>query len=420
MRAKTKTVLKGFDYMHCDDFAKYLSDMAAKGWHFKEWGVGLKFEKGEPEHAVYAIEVFTKASEDDMRPEPKTQEFAEYCEAAGWKFIDAKQKFCIFKKIDEHAVELFTPEERVNNAFKGTFSGQYITLFLLSGLNALLNWVNLNSFFERNIFAGTHIFGISVWTTMFLMYLILFASAFWKRMTLRKAIREGKQIYIGNCQDGKYHWNLKDVYAAFLIVLLTWYFCMMDKIGLVILNVAIIVVTIGFSVIINKIRPEREANIIVQIVFAIVLVISIIVCTLIILTEDDNTRKDDIIPLVMADYKESGDVIEDMSYSRDSNFLGSAEIYFIFGKETSIYYHIYKSEHAWILDKIWKEQLEEKKYNEELVDYTEEWGARQAWRNKIGIYYVRYEDSILVFSDDEDIYLTTDQINIILEKLDLR
>ena len=49
MSAARKTVLKGFDYMHCDDFALYLGKMAAKGWHFREWGIGLKFEKGEPE-----------------------------------------------------------------------------------------------------------------------------------------------------------------------------------------------------------------------------------------------------------------------------------------------------------------------------------------------------------------------------------
>ena len=132
MSAKCKTVLKGFTYMHCDDFAKYLSNMAAKGWHFKEWGAGVKFEKGEPEEAVYAVEVFTKASENDLRPEPNTQEFAEYCEAAGRKFIDAKQKYCIFKKVDENALELFTPEERVTNAFKGTVSGSYLLLFFLT------------------------------------------------------------------------------------------------------------------------------------------------------------------------------------------------------------------------------------------------------------------------------------------------
>ena len=90
-----KTTFKVFDYMHCDDFARYLERMAAKGRHFKEWGAGLKFEKGEPKQVNYAVEVFTKASETDLRPEPNTQEFAEYCEAADWKLVDAKQKFCI-------------------------------------------------------------------------------------------------------------------------------------------------------------------------------------------------------------------------------------------------------------------------------------------------------------------------------------
>ena len=80
MSRNIKTTFKAFDYMHCDDFARYLSEMAAKGWHFKEWGAGLKFEKGEPAQVKYAVEVFTKASENDLRPEPNTQEFAEYCE----------------------------------------------------------------------------------------------------------------------------------------------------------------------------------------------------------------------------------------------------------------------------------------------------------------------------------------------------
>ena len=83
MDKNIKTVWRSFDYMHCDDFAKYLMEMAAKGWHFKEWEAGLKFEKGEPEETVYAVEVFSKASENDVRPHPNTQEFAEYCEAAG-------------------------------------------------------------------------------------------------------------------------------------------------------------------------------------------------------------------------------------------------------------------------------------------------------------------------------------------------
>ena len=62
MKPKFKTVHRSFNYLHCDDFAQYLESMAAKGWHLDSWGAGLKFRRGEPEQATYAVEVFTDAS----------------------------------------------------------------------------------------------------------------------------------------------------------------------------------------------------------------------------------------------------------------------------------------------------------------------------------------------------------------------
>jgi len=61
MASKYKRVRKEFDYMHCDDFAAYLSEMAAKGWHFKIWEARLVFEKGEPADVADAVEVVDKA-----------------------------------------------------------------------------------------------------------------------------------------------------------------------------------------------------------------------------------------------------------------------------------------------------------------------------------------------------------------------
>ncbi len=422
MSAKRKTVLKGFDYMHCDDFAKYLSDMAAKGWHFVEWGAGLKFEKGEPEQAVYAVEVFQKASENDMRPQPSTQEFAEYCESAGWKFLDSKQKFCIFKKIDKDAIELYTPEERVNNSVKGTFSGTAIMLLVLYGLNAALRWSSLATMFESDIFSGSFFFQISVWTVMFIVQFLMLLYAFYKSRKLKKKVRMGEKVYIGNRQDGKYHINIKDIYIVLLIVLLMYYFFIMDKVGLIILNAAIIIGNFAFAFIINKIRPERDTNIAIQIVFAIVLVISIVFFTIMIFMEDgygSDAGKAEV-PLTITDYRDSKDVIEDTSIYEDKNILGSKTSYFVFGEKESIYYNIYKSEYAWILDRIWDEEINGKKFNEKVVDCTEDWSAQKALRNNIGTYYARYENSILVFSDDEDIYLSEKQIDIILDKLELR
>ena len=110
-----KTVLKHFGYLRCDDFAAYLTEMAAKGWHFKEWKIGLVFEKGKPENVRYAVEVFIKGSEYDMWPGPHTEEFAQYCEAAGWKLVDAKYKYMIFKQVREDAMDILTPQERLEN-----------------------------------------------------------------------------------------------------------------------------------------------------------------------------------------------------------------------------------------------------------------------------------------------------------------
>ena len=63
MSTDRKTVFKHFSYPRCDDFATYLENMAAKGWHLESWGAGLKFRRGEPEQATYAVEVFSEATE---------------------------------------------------------------------------------------------------------------------------------------------------------------------------------------------------------------------------------------------------------------------------------------------------------------------------------------------------------------------
>lgn len=420
MSANTKTVLKGFDYMHCDDFAKYLSDMATKGWHFKEWGVGLKFEKGEPEHVTYAVEVFTKASENDMRPEPHTQEFAEYCEAAGWKLIDAKQKFCIFKKVDENAVELFTPEERVGNSFKAMMSGSAITLFVLYGINALLQWSNIFNRFEQYVFSGLYLFSFSTWNVMFLGQLCTFFYTFWKRYTMLKNVKEGKEIYLGSLKNGRFQIRIKDIYVLILFLMLFYSLFVMDRIELILVIVIVIGITLSFSIVIAKVRPESNANFALQIIFSLVLLVTLIIFTTATIFENENVSLEkDKLPLQISDYRECTEIIQDVDIYHDANFLGSVDTYYIFGTENSVYYDIYQSSNMKILDKIWEEELDGK-YNDGVTDCTTEWEATQALRNELGTYYVRYEDAILVFSDDKDVYLTIDQINIIRDKLDLR
>ena len=422
MSGKSKTVLKGFKYMACDDFAKYLSDMAAKGWHFKEWGVGLKFEKGEPQQVIYAVEVFQKASENDMRPEPNTQEFAEYCESAGWKLVDSKQKYCIFKKIDENAVDLYTPEERVANAFKGTFSGSALLVFFLYGVNALLQWGRLFESFESTVFSATFFFNFSIWNVMFFGQLIAFLQALWMKGKLKRDIRFGREVHIGMRKDGKFRLDWNDIYIALLILLLMYYFVAIDRIELVVMNAVVVVGTLGFSILLNKFRPEHDTNVVIQIGFTVVLFVTILASVLIIESGDktDAKVKKQNLPLQISDYRETEDTVSDVSYHYERNIFGSMETYFIYGKKEIIYYYVYRSPYSKILDKVWDEIIGSRDYNEDAVDCTEQWNAIKALRNVAGAYYVRYDNVILEFAEDTEAYLTEEQIEIITEKLELR
>ena len=76
-KKRTRRVFKDFGYLECDAFAEYLHGMSMKGWHFREWRLGLVFEKGEPEDVCYCVEVFPKGSEMDTKPEEPAEEYAD-------------------------------------------------------------------------------------------------------------------------------------------------------------------------------------------------------------------------------------------------------------------------------------------------------------------------------------------------------
>ena len=421
MSRTTKTTFKAFDYMHCDDFARYLKEMAAKGWHFNEWGAGLKFEKGEPKQVEYAVEVFTKASENDLRPEPNTQEFAEYCEAAGWKLVDGKQKFCIFKKVDENAVEILTPEERIKNSFKATFSVTYILLFFLYVLNVVLQISNLfGSMFGMKIFSTLSFFNISVWGLLALTLLIKLVNAVVVRRKLLKQLENGQDIYIGSNKNGKKLLDGNAISTILLIMLYITMLVMLEDVTLVVYFVSVFAVTITFAVLLAKIRPDASTNVMIQVIFVIVFFVVIFVVAFTIFSDNHlDTTGLEKVPLKITDYREWNDEIDDLSVYHEKNMLGSCDIYILFGENESIQYGIYRTEHDWILDRIWNDELEQR-YNENRTDCADEWDAEIAFRNKLGEYYVRYEDAIFMLSEDEDITLNAEQISIIREKLDLR
>ena len=64
-----RVVFKKYHYRECDSFADYLERMAAKGWIFKGWKLGLVFYKDQPRKETYAVEIFPEGDENDKRPD---------------------------------------------------------------------------------------------------------------------------------------------------------------------------------------------------------------------------------------------------------------------------------------------------------------------------------------------------------------
>ena len=112
---KIKHVFRRYANSDYDAMALYLEQMAAKGWHFRGWGLGMEFEEGEPSEAKYDVQVFNRNHESQLKPDGDTFEYAVYCEAAGWTLVDSMGKLVVFRAKEREAVPIVSKEEKFGN-----------------------------------------------------------------------------------------------------------------------------------------------------------------------------------------------------------------------------------------------------------------------------------------------------------------
>lgn len=410
-----KTVRKGFTYLQCDDFAAYLSDMAAQGWHFKEWGAGLVFEKGEPEQAVYAVEVFIHGSDYDLRPDEHTLNFGDYCEEAGWKLVDSKQKYCIFKQVSPDAVPIVTPEERLKNASKA-YRGRLIWDIVLSIMwigNMLLRFLPKSQLID-SLFSDFHLITATFWAYYFICTA---ARCIWYLVWLHKAkkrIAAGEYTILNQAKETFWNWISNFTLIALEIGLIV----SGGPVHLIICLAAILIVLIP-GLLFAKFRPERDTFIGFQIVFPIILILAIIFGALFSLAISESKKPSvDEFPLVYEDMLISAGAIEETSHTSSSSIFGSTHYYSLHYESASLSYEIYETEHDWILNLIWEHHLTFPR-NAAAVDCTALWGTEKAYQNEVLDYYVRFDDAILILRVNDDFILSEDHVSIIRGALGL-
>lgn len=421
---KKRRCINIFCYRDCDAFAGFLHEQSLQGWHFKEFRFGLIFEQGEPADIYYTVEVFPKGTEMDTRPEKDTEEYAEYCEAAGWKLLDSSRKFCVFRRTKEGAVPIVEPEERFANIRKAEWllwlSGT-IPVFLLSGFQ-LVQFLTWN--FKNWIFNDLMLFLLLFMSSACIERLLEGASLLhWSFMKKRLLRSDSLPVY--GC---KKRWTtrfLRFVIYFFPLIFFAFY---PERYFLPYLlpAIAAIVLLLLVTIWIMFQRPARNDNYILQIATGIGISYCICIAMIIVALCDPDTEytPEDAqeFPLVQTDYRQMNGELTAVNADHMESILGSKSYFLVSYTQNgsgsdSLSYTIYQSCHPKILDRLWTDALPDPETCPE--DRAKAWEAvsavSYAYNNGIYNELVRYPDKILILSTDEK--PDERQIEIIRKKL---
>ena len=436
-QTRFKRVFKYYRYIESDAFAQYLHEMSLKGWHLKEWKFWLEFEKGECQDIEYAVEVFPKGSEMDVKPGMDAEEYAEYCRAAGWELVDGRRRFCIFRKISESALPIVTEEERFSNICRAEWRWCLLSLPTTGVVYGISAVRFTGSDFVIMFFSNAILFTLLA-LALLPVYEVLqcISMAVWQLKAWRK-IRKGERPVYG---------KRREMYALGVIIILmlaglTSVWGSEGTAG----SAVVLWIWIGIITAVLAglwfYRPSRRENWVLQIVAGLGIVIILFGGWSASLIGGSMDREEMLsaaqkLPLVLTDYSRTDEEITFSYYKERSSILGtmlSGTIEYGYPPEEGgtvgeeqerLSYTVYRSDVPWLLEQVWREEIKSGNYQEydwmtkAEVGY-ERWGAKEVMRKdwEDNSLYVRYENAILT------LYTTKppegEQIDIIREKLEL-
>lgn len=379
-----------FRYIERGAFAEYLHRMSLKGWHFAGWKLGMVFGRGEPEDIVYDVEIFSEAREKDLRPVEETEEYAEYCRAAGWEFIDANRKFCVFRKVSEDAVPIVTEEEQVEEIWKAE-GKRLIFPTIIFGLFALDSSVNaVKTGLENWIFSDLSLFILMILPAYFLENILQWVFTLKWYLTGKKRISSGKPVRYG-LRIGYRIWNAF-VYAALAVLIIGLYSLGMYKTAVVALAMWVFFGVLQAAE--NYFRPGRKNG---KRIRTIGCVSCIAISFLLLAFVPENTSYKEINHSILGSTEEGSFLLADSEEGEDVQFS----------------YYLYRTDYPWIADLVWTSQKRE--------DGDMGWSSEGNLRiyRAAGQRTIRCKDAVLVLQYKAE-ELTGEQTCEALERLGLQ
>lgn len=397
----------------CKAFEEYLEEKASEGWMIDNIVCGfLIFKKNKPQKCKFAVDIFTDNNKD---------EYIEYCEAGGWKYLFQHDKFLIFYTEEETITPIQTDEEIVLKKVRKSILRSLLNNIFIIGImifNLSISEKNGYVFFSEIADNGA---------------LLLMASLIISIIgAVTDTIKDGLWYFKSN-RAFKLNENINYPSLKLLKVKNVCFHMYMCILGLMIINlfgdigsdkghiflaVFVVMCAVCISRLINiLLKKYKKAS---KVLAVLIYVVGIFISTHIIVsgTEMINyVRNESKTPMMsISDFIDMKTKKEYLDFASSKSFLASSYNYSYegyyndteavdkVGSEVYFNYEICKSKYKWVIDKTFESYLKRYEYFEYEEVKDDNWGALTVYKSdKLnGGYLLKYKDRVISVSGSID------------------
>ena len=409
----------------CKALEEYLEEKALEGWMLEDIICGfLIFKKNKPQKCKFAVDIFTDNNKD---------EYIEYCEAGGWKYLFQHDKFLIFYTEDKIITPIQTDEEIVLKKVRKSILRSLLYNIFLIGLmisNLFTGEKNGYGFFSEISDNGALLVMASLIIIIIGAVIDTVKDGLWYFKSNR-AFKINENINYPSLKSLKVKNVCFSMYMCILgLMIINLFGDIGSNKGHIFLAVFVVMCAVCISRIINiLLKKYKKAS---KVLAVLICVVAIFISTNIIVSGRDMinyVRNESQTPIMsISDFIDMKTKTEYLYFDSSKSFLASSYTYSYegyysgteavdkVGSEVYFDYEICKSKYKWIIDKTFETYLKMYKHFEYEEVQGDNWGALTVYKSdKLnGGYLLKYKDRVISVTGSID--LSKKNIKLIKEK----
>ena len=409
----------------CKALEEYLEEKALEGWMLEDIICGfLIFKKNKPQKCKFAVDIFTDNNKD---------EYIEYCEAGGWKYLFQHDKFLIFYTEDKIITPIQTDEEIVLKKVRKSILRSLLYNIFLIGLmisNLFTGEKNGYGFFSEISDNGALLVMASLIIIIIGAVIDTVKDGLWYFKSNR-AFKINENINYPSLKSLKVKNVCFSMYMCILgLMIINLFGDIGSNKGHIFLAVFVVMCAVCISRIINiLLKKYKKAS---KVLAVLICVVAIFISTNIIVSGRDMinyVRNESQTPIMsISDFIDMKTKTEYLYFDSSKSFLASSYTYSYegyysgteavdkVGSEVYFDYEICKSKYKWIIDKTFETYLKRYKHFEYEEVQDDNWGALTVYKSdKLnGGYLLKYNDRVISVTGSID--FSKKNIKLIKEK----